>query len=132
MSGRRIGVIPWFVGEGGLRVVLVRSADGDRWVLPKGRPKKGMTKRDLAALEAWEEAGARGRFSPRAPIDVTLHRAEGVQPLRLYPLAIHKLADRWPERRIRRRKVVSAKRARKLLDDPGMIAAVRALERRIG
>ncbi len=131
MSRARIGVIPWFFRDGELRVVLVKSADGDRWVLPKGKPKRGMTRRDLAALEAWEEAGARGRFTPKAPIDVKLRRADGDLPLRLYPLAISKLADRWPERRHRRRRVVSAKGARRLLDDPGMIAAVRALEQRV-
>jgi 8-oxo-dGTP pyrophosphatase MutT (NUDIX family) len=36
---------------------LVSNKRGDRWVLPKGRPEKHLKKKEIAALEAWEEAG---------------------------------------------------------------------------
>lgn len=54
---RRFGAIPWLVEGGALRIVLVSNKRGDRWVLPKGRPEKHLKKKEIAALEAWEEAG---------------------------------------------------------------------------
>lgn len=128
---RRIGVVPWLIRDGKLHVVLVRSVDGDRWVLPKGKPKRGMPSRDLAALEAWEEAGVRGRLHPKEAHESRLIRQGEVLKLRLYPLEISRLANRWPERRSRRRRVVRAARAIALLSDPGMAAAVKALARRV-
>lgn len=129
---RRFGTIPWLRREGKLRIVVVKSKDGDRWVLPKGRPEPGMSKRELAALEAWEEAGIRGAFRGGDPIDVTLQRSAGAQTLRLYPLRVDALQARWPERRSRTRRVVSPKAARKLLSDPGMRRAVARFADRMG
>ncbi len=69
MMRQRLGVVPFVLERSGrktrLKVVLVSSRDGDRWVLPKGKPKARMSRRDLAALEAWEEAGVRGIWGKR-------------------------------------------------------------------
>ena len=128
---RRYGTIPWMMRAGRLRIVLVQSKDGDRWVLPKGRAKKGMSKRALAALEAWEEAGIRGEFFGGAPVDVTVDRSKGRVKLRLYPMHVSSLKKRYPERDARLRRVVSPKRALALLTDPGMRRAVQKLATRL-
>ena len=135
MRKERLGVLP-FVLEGSgrktrLKLVLVQSRDGDRWVLPKGKPKSRMSRRDLAALEAWEEAGVRGSWGKRRPIDTTLRQAGATLPLRLYPLEVRELAKRWPESD-RKRRLVSPRRCCELLCDAGLIRAVRTLEARLG
>lgn len=112
--------------------MVVTNKDGDRWVLPKGRPERHLGKRELAALEAWEEAGIRGTFRGGDPIDVTLRRRAGRINLRLYPLRVDRLKRRWPERRARDRRVVSPDTALALLSDPGMRRAVKQLAARVG
>ncbi|KQT06845.1 MULTISPECIES: NUDIX hydrolase [unclassified Rhizobium] len=42
-------------------VLLVTSRDSQRWIIPKGWPIKGKKPHQAAAVEAWEEAGVRGR-----------------------------------------------------------------------
>lgn len=51
-------------GPDGPEVLLVRTLDSGRWILPKGWPMKGRSLVEAAAQEAWEEAGARGRVMP--------------------------------------------------------------------
>ena len=121
---RRVGAIPWLRENGTLRFVLVTNKDHDRWVLPKGRLERHLGKKALAALEAWEEAGIRGTFLGGDPIDVVLRRRAGRIDLRLYPLRVDRLTQRWPERRRRARRVVSTNTALSLLSDPGMRDAV--------
>ena len=53
MKPQRVGVVPWLLRDGELHVVVVRSRDGQRWVLPKGRIDKQRTRRDMAEREAW-------------------------------------------------------------------------------
>lgn len=45
---------------GELEVLLMTSRDTGRWVIPKGWPMAGKQAREVAAQEAFEEAGIRG------------------------------------------------------------------------
>lgn len=127
MKPQRVGVIPWLLHDGALLVVLVRSRDGARWVLPKGRVEKRRSRRAVAAAEAWEEAGLRGTMTPRAPIDVLVRQQGRLLLMRLYPLRVDEIADRWPERRERR--IVPAEEAAELLGKGGFRQAVRRMGR---
>lgn len=46
--------------NGALEVLLLTSRDTGRWVIPKGWPMDGKTSYEVAAREAYEEAGVRG------------------------------------------------------------------------
>jgi 8-oxo-dGTP pyrophosphatase MutT (NUDIX family) len=43
--------------------LLITSRGTGRWIIPKGHAMKGKTKREVAAIEAYEEAGIKGRVS---------------------------------------------------------------------
>ncbi len=45
---------------GAVEVLLLTSRDTGRWVIPKGWPMDGKTSYEVAAREAYEEAGVRG------------------------------------------------------------------------
>lgn len=47
-------------------VLLVTSRGTGRWIIPKGNPMKGSRPFEVAACEAKEEAGARGRIRKHA------------------------------------------------------------------
>lgn len=48
--------------DGGmLEVLLVTSRDSRRWIIPKGWPMAGKKPHEVAAIEAFEEAGVRGK-----------------------------------------------------------------------
>ena len=49
-----------------LEILLVTSRETGRWVIPKGWPMKGRTRREAAAIEALEEAGVEGRMTRKA------------------------------------------------------------------
>lgn len=55
--------------EGGdeIEVLVITSRESGRWIVPKGWPMKGKEPHEAAAIEAWEEAGVRGKVR-RAPI----------------------------------------------------------------
>ena len=43
-----------------LEILLITSRDTGRWVIPKGWPMKGKRAHEVAAGEAYEEAGVKG------------------------------------------------------------------------
>lgn len=51
--------------RGLLEVLLVTSRESGRWIIPKGWPMTGKKPHEVAAIEAFEEAGVRGKAKKR-------------------------------------------------------------------
>lgn len=47
--------------DGALQILLVTSRDSGRWIIPKGWQMKKKQPHEAAEIEAWQEAGVRGR-----------------------------------------------------------------------
>ncbi len=48
-------------GDGEIEVLVITSRNSGRWIVPKGWPMTGKEPHEAAAIEAWEEAGVRGK-----------------------------------------------------------------------
>ena len=44
-----------------IEILVVTSRDSGRWIIPKGWPMERKEPHEAAAIEAWEEAGVRGK-----------------------------------------------------------------------
>jgi 8-oxo-dGTP pyrophosphatase MutT (NUDIX family) len=104
-------------------ILLVSSRDTGRWIVPKGWPVNGETPAGAAALEAWEEAGVRGRvypdcvghFSYQKLIDEELSLPVIVA---VFAIEVLRIDDDFPEARERRRKWLSPKKAARRVTEP--------------
>ena len=103
------GALPVVVHDGEPMVMLVTSRGAGRWIIPKGRPEKGVAPHKLAAREAWEEAGLLGRID-RRPLgryrDVK-QRADGSRvpyEVEVFRLDVEQELPDWPEKGQRERR----------------------------
>ncbi len=62
---------------GSTQFLLIRTSSG-RWTFPKGRLEDGLSRAEVAALEAFEEGGVAGAIDPR-PVGAYLHRKESLR-----------------------------------------------------
>lgn len=53
-------------GDDNVEILLVTSRTSGRWIIPRGWPMKRKKPHEAAAIEAWEEAGVRGRVRKEA------------------------------------------------------------------
>lgn len=109
------------------RVCLVTSRSGRRWVFPKGRIDPGHTPEEAAMIEAWEEAGLRGRLSPDPVGSYTYTKYEMPHEVAVYVLAVNDEKANWPERTVRRREWVTAETAIERVEEPGLRELLRLL-----
>lgn len=123
-------------------VLLVTSRGTGRWVPPKGWIGKGAAKgkgaRGTARIEAWEEAGVRGRMR-RFPLGVydSVKDAEsnpdggvsGASVCRTaaYLLEVEEIASIWPESGQRERRWVLPGEAASMVREPGLAALLASL-----
>lgn len=85
------------------KICLVTSRNGSRWVIPKGCLEPGKSELEIAAQEAWEEAGLSGRLS-KSPLGSYGYRKWGDDlTVAVYLLEVSDVADDWPERDTRQR-----------------------------
>jgi 8-oxo-dGTP pyrophosphatase MutT (NUDIX family) len=115
---RQSGVVAVRVRDGAPQVLLVTSAGGKRWVIPKGIVEQGHSAASSAAKEAWEEAGATGRISRRMLGRYRYEKWNGVCTVLVYRLDVEELHRTWPEAHVRRRKWLTPAAAAKRVGNP--------------
>ncbi|MGP1356488.1 NUDIX hydrolase [Roseicyclus sp.] len=117
----------------GFEVLLVSSRDTGRWIIPKGWPMDGETPAAAAALEAWEEAGVRGRvhevcighYSYQKWIDEEFSIPCVVA---VFPIEVLRLDDDYPEAKDRKRKWLTPKKAAQRLGEPELREIVKSFD----
>ncbi|NRB35027.1 MAG: NUDIX hydrolase [Rhodobacteraceae bacterium] len=118
-----------------LEVLMITTRGTGQWLLPKGWPMPGKKASQTAAIEAWEEAGVKGRVHPREigrffylkvidesqsiPCIVTVHAIE-----------VTELADDFPEKGQRRRKWLTPRKAASKVEVPGLALLLRKFDRK--
>lgn len=105
----QVAALPWRESPDGIEIMLITSRDTARWVIPKGWPEGQEDLCEAAAREAAEEAGLKGAVS-RLEIGRYYYgkrRPSGMKArceVLVFPLEIEQVADKWPERKKRKRK----------------------------
>ncbi len=119
-------------GGGPSEVLLVTSRGTGRWILPKGWPMTGRTLAEAAAIEAWEEAGVRGRAEAEP---LGSYRAKKVTEdgsalpcrVQVFRVRVEDLADDFPEAGQRHRRWMPAGVAAGLVCEPDLCELLRRL-----
>ncbi len=127
------GAIPYSLVGGTPVFLLITSRGTGRWIFPKGAPMKGYELWQVAAREAFEEAGVEGEVD-QVPIGSyrgfkgSLRSAPIM--VQMYPLRVTRQLDDWPEKKSRHRHWVILAEARRLLSDPQLVAMASRVQKR--
>ncbi|MDF7806075.1 NUDIX domain-containing protein [Pontiellaceae bacterium B12219] len=126
---KQYGTIPFIRGKNGIEVVLITSASG-YWIFPKGQYEKRHGKRGTAKLEAFEEAGLKGKIFKEYAYrtKVIIRSGEQVQ-LTLYAFEVQSFSTQWKEERRRERRLVSIDDAKKLITSDKLMKCLEKFER---
>lgn len=118
ISGIQYGTIPYQIIDDRVVFLLITSRRSANWVFPKGSEIKGMSAKETAMQETFEEAGVRGDIADD-PIGSYVHVGnspdESLVEVRLFPMQVTEQLDEWPEKEERFRHWVVLSEARKLL-----------------
>lgn len=133
---RQAGVIPYSVIKGQPVFLLITSRRSGRWIFPKGELEEGTVPWELAAHEAYEEAGVRGTVDP-TPIGSyrtmkTLAFRRQPIVVDLYPLRVEEQLEEWPEKGQRHRHWAILPEAKRLLSDTKLAEMAAKLSRSLG
>lgn len=121
----QIGTLAFRNRERQLQVCLITSRGGGRWIIPKGWPEADLSHPEIAAKEAWEEAGLTGLVRP--DMFASYMSSKNIEPgivlpvrMNIYLLANPRQAKEFPELGQRKVKWVTVKEAVARVDDSGL------------
>mmetsp|Transcript_18045 Transcript_18045/g.23752 ORF Transcript_18045/g.23752 Transcript_18045/m.23752 type:complete len:195 (-) Transcript_18045:296-880(-) len=121
------GCVPLYKGK----VVLVKSAKKDQYILPKGGWDNDETIKEAASRESYEEAGVKGHITGESLVTVDFEHNKGNKcRMSVFAMIVEEMLEDWPEKSKRNRSLFTAEDAVSLLKRPGMVEAVREAEKR--
>ncbi|MGZ9719449.1 NUDIX hydrolase [Rhizobium miluonense] len=117
-------------------VLMVTSRESGRWIVPKGWPIKGKKPHEVAAIEAFEEAGVRGKVKKKPFGYFTYLKQLGdgyCVPcvVGLHLLDVEQVFQDFPEKGQRRSEWVSFIEAASRVREPELKGLLLAAERKI-
>src|ERR1700758_3677314 len=101
--GTQCAALPFKIAPDGIRVLLLTSRETGRWVIPKGWPIKGLKPREVAAREAYEEAGLVGSITSKRPVGIYHYEKQFTEggllcEVRVFLFRVDQQLDDWPEK----------------------------------
>jgi 8-oxo-dGTP pyrophosphatase MutT (NUDIX family) len=115
-----------------IEVLLITSRETRRWIIPKGWPAEGLSPREAAAREAYEEAGLVGRMSEQAigrfHYDKRLAEGSSVScAVEVFALEVEDQMPTWLEQDERETRWFALKEAAEAVQEPELQALIRSL-----
>ena len=107
-------------------VCFVTSRDTGRWIVPKGKVKRGEEPARCAEREALEEAGVIAHATEDALAFIGAGPA-GTRLIPLFLLEAAEILEDWPEKAQRKRMWETPARAAQLVDDPNLVRVLLSL-----
>lgn len=112
--------------DGQPSVLLITTRETRRWIIPKGRPEKGLAPHEVAEREAFEEAGLLGRISPEVLTRFKSEKRLKSGKIRDCVIQVHLLEverelDDWPEKAERQRQWMTPSEAALMVGEPGLV-----------
>ena len=118
------------------QVLLVTGRRSGRWMIPQGLAD-GWQEPGAAATEAYEEAGVEGALDPE-PLGAFRHMKQQVLvgelevSILVYPLAVERELEDWPEAGERNRRWFTIKQAASTVNSSELGALIRKFGERLG
>jgi 8-oxo-dGTP pyrophosphatase MutT (NUDIX family) len=110
------GVIPFRYKKGKLEILLITSMGGKHWIIPKGIIEPDLSAAESAQEEAFEEAGVKGKIIQKCIGEYEYSKWGGICNVKVFPFAVEKILDDYPESNLRKRKWVIIHKAVSLVD----------------
>ena len=108
-------VVPFRIVDKKFQILLIASLNSGQWIFPKGIIDDGLSAREAGALEAWEEAGVRGKVAEVLLGIYEYKKWGGICHVEVFPMKVTEILDDWPESGERKRCWVSLKKARRMV-----------------
>ena len=125
-------VIPFRLRKGEPQILVIYSSNRKHWIVPKGIMDPGLSARESAAKEAWEEAGVEGRIHDGSLGAYTCKKWGAPCQVEVFAMEVtHLVPEKKWEESHRGREWVTPEQAAKRLKQKALKPMVRTLAKKL-
>lgn len=124
---RQSAVVPFRRMRDGIQVLLITSRGRKRWIVPKGVVEPDLSPAESALVEAYEEAGLKGRVVGKALGSYSYEKWDGICKAKVFAMEVTGEYADWPEKAERKRRWLPLSEAADLADDKPVGEMIRKL-----
>ncbi len=127
---QQYAALPYMQSGERVDVLLITRRRSGRWIIPKGWPEAPLSGPELAALEAYEEAGLKGRIGKKSIGSFSyIKQLEDGSKIKcevtVYPLRVNAQYLDWPEKGQRQLRWLKKKKAVELIEELELAALIK-------
>lgn len=122
-----VGAVPFLMMNEQRHYVLITTRSTGRWIFPKGGLEPKKSDREMALIEAEEEAGVTGAIAGEA-VPTWYWKEYQRYRITYFPMGVENLMMKWGEAKQRQRRVCTYEEARELLSDPALLRCLDQVE----
>jgi 8-oxo-dGTP pyrophosphatase MutT (NUDIX family) len=122
---KQSAVLPYRIRDNNYEILLITSLHKKRWIIPKGIIEKGLSARQSALKEAFEEAGIKGILQPYPLGNFSYEKWGGICRVSVYPCEVMQESDEWPEMNVRERRWFSIQDVTKKIDNEDLLKLIK-------
>ena len=130
---KQYAALPYIVFRDHIKVLLITRRRSKRWIIPKGWPEDHLIPSKLAALEAFEEAGLKGRIGKHKIGNFNyIKRLDDdhsvICDVDVFPLKVTAQYLDFPEKGQRELRWLKLKKAAQLIEEKELAALIRGFK----
>ena len=108
---KQAAAIPYRIKKDQIEILILTSRNNKKWIVPKGIIEKKHSAALTALKETEEEAGVSGQIIREVVGTYKYEKWGGVCRVKVFPLRVTEVFDKWDEMEFRKRKWVKPKEA---------------------
>ncbi len=112
---QQAAAIPYRFEKESLYILLIRSRNGKKWIIPKGIIEDGDSALFTAEKETEEEAGVRGKTKNKIIGNYDYFKWNSTCRVKVFAMEVEQVLDNWEEKSFRDRKWLKANEAQKMV-----------------
>lgn len=112
--------IPFRIFKNELEILLIKSRNGKKWIIPKGIIEEGDSAWYTAEKETEEEAGVKGQVKKEAVGKYKYYKWGSICWVQVFSMRVTDIMDKWEEMHFRERKWQRSQVALKMVKSKGL------------
>lgn len=121
-------VIPYRLVKSGIEILLITNRSRKRWIIPKGVIDPGLSARESAIKEAYEEAGIRGNISSEPFGEYRYDKWGDTCIVKVFLLEVQTIYEKWPEANMRTRRWMTPSEAAESVKESDLRKLIRSAQ----
>ena len=127
---KQSAVIPYRINDTKIEILIIKSRNNKRWIIPKGIIEEKLTAKTSAEKEAFEEAGVKGKIIGNKIGSYSYQKWGGSCSVKVFLFLVDEILEDWEEN-FRERKWILLSEIKNYIEDKNLLTIFNSIDNKL-